>query len=67
MALAGGRGDQSHLTLKDFSTNITDMARAGHLDPLIGRNQVLAGLQCSLPCMAERQGHIVLVPRSPHA
>jgi ATP-dependent Clp protease ATP-binding subunit ClpC len=39
MALAGGRGDQSHLTLKDFSTNITDMARAGHLDPLIGRNQ----------------------------
>jgi ATP-dependent Clp protease ATP-binding subunit ClpC len=39
MAVAGGRGSQSHLSLKDFSTNITDLARAGHLDPLIGRDK----------------------------
>jgi len=34
----GGTGDdQSHLSLKDFSTNVTDLAKAGLLDPLIGR------------------------------
>ena len=35
--MAGDRGDQSHISLADYRTYTTDLAKAGKLDPLIGR------------------------------